>query len=162
MFQFNIRQYFIVVIALTAFWSVYSTFRSENWQYNVVTSDGRGYYAFLPALFVFQDNEYEQVKKAELAKFVHWGNQNYIYETEEGRRYNKCFPGVALVQSPAFLMGLLASHLAGQETTGYSDISLIFVIINGWVFGLLGLWLMYKNMRFLRKLNLPCARLILP
>ena len=148
MFQFKTRQYFILIFALTAFWSVYSTFRSENWQYNVVTSDGRGYYAFLPAVFVFQDDEYEQVKKAELANFVHWGNQNYIYETEEGRRYNKCFPGVALVQSPAFLTGLLASHLAGQETTGYSDISLIFVIINGWIFGLLGLWLMFRNMRF--------------
>ena len=106
MFQFKTRQYFILIFALTAFWSVYSTFRSENWQYNVVTSDGRGYYAFLPAVFVFQDDEYEQVKKAELANFVHWGNQNYIYETEEGRRYNKCFPGVALVQSPAFLTGL--------------------------------------------------------
>lgn len=148
MFKLNTRFYFVILIALTAFWSVYSTFRSENWQYNVVTSDGRGYYAFLPALIVYQDDEYEQVKKAELAKFVHWGNQNYIYETEEGRRYNKCFPGVALVQSPAFLMGLLASHLAGQATAGYSDISLIFVILNGWIFGLLGLWLMYLNMRF--------------
>jgi len=109
----------------------------------------------LPCLF-FKMYEYEQVKKAVIGRnLVALGQSRiYIYETEEGRRYNKCFPGVALVQSPAFLMGLLASHLAGQETTGYSDISLIFIIINGWVFGLLGLWLMYKNMRFFTKAEL--------
>jgi hypothetical protein len=151
MFPFKTRQYFILIVALTTFWTVKSTFRDANWRYNVVTSDGRGYYAFLPAFFVFQDNEYEAVKNAELAKFVHWGNQNYIYITEEGRRYNKCFPGVAVAQTPSFLLGLLVSRMAGQETTGYSDISLIFVVINGWLFGLLGLWLMYCNMRYFTK-----------
>jgi hypothetical protein len=148
MFPFKTRQYFILIVALTAFWTVKSTFRDANWRYNVLTSDGRGYYAFLPAFFVFQDNEYEEVKNAELAKFVHWGNQNYIYITKEGRRYNKCFPGVAMIQTPSFLLSLLVSRMAGQETTGYSDISLVFLMLNGWIFGLLGLWLMYRNMRF--------------
>jgi len=151
MINLSARKYFLILVILTAFWSAFSAFRDTNWQYRTVTSDGRGYYAFLPALLVFQDNEYEQVGRAELAKFEHWGNQNYIYQTESGRKYNKCFPGVALMQSPAFVMGLIVSSLAGQETTGYSDISLIFVILNGWIFGLLGLWLMFLNLRFFTK-----------
>jgi hypothetical protein len=148
MFRCKTRLYFVLIIALTAFWTVKSTFRDSNWQYNILTSDGRGYYAFLPAFFVFQEDEYEDVKNAELAKFEHWGNQNYIYITAEGRRYNKCFPGVAVTQTPSFLLGLLISNFAGQETTGYSDVSLIFLLVNGWLFALLGLWLMYCNMRY--------------
>lgn len=151
MFKLSSRTYLLLIVLFTAFWTAFSAFRDSNWQYRVVTSDGRGYYAFLPALLVFQDDEYQEVKKAELEKFEHWGNQSYIYETADGRKYNKCFPGVALTQTPAFLLGLLASHLSGQETTGYSDISLVFVILNGWIFGLLGLWLLYLNLRFFTK-----------
>jgi len=137
-------------IRLTALCMVILTtwfiFGSGNWQYKALGSDGRGYYAFLPALVVFQDPSFKGSIEAERKAFEHWDTQNYINKTEDNKTYNKCFPGVSVLQTPFFLLGLGVSALIQQDVSGYSDASLFFIVLAGLFFAVLGIWLFYKNL----------------
>lgn len=143
---------FLRFIALTLLvLAAYFAFHDSSWRYRTIHSDGRGYYAFLPALLVFQDKDYQKTTAAEAEAFQFWDSQNYINIDKNGRKYNKCFPGVSVLQAPFFIAGLGVSALTNQKTTGYSNISLVFVIIAGLVFAFLGIWLFYLNMKHYTK-----------
>lgn len=113
-----------------------------------ISSDGSGYYAYLPALFIYNDPSYVASNKAE-AK-VHNGaeSDNFLFQTQTGRTYNKFFPGEAVMQTPFFLLAHFMASISGAETTGYTEIYQFFFWIGGLFYGILGL--VYYQ-RFLQK-----------
>jgi hypothetical protein len=93
---------------------------ANSWE-RVINSDGKGYYAYLPAIFIYHDLDY---------KFIEYYEDKYYppdklvfkefrIETKGGI-VNKCFPGLAIIWLPFFLIAHLLSYFLGFETDGYS------------------------------------------
>lgn len=92
----------------------------EKWD-RVISSDGKGYYAYLPALFIYHDLSFGFVEDYESKYYPE--NRMAFKEfriTVDGKTANKCFPGMALLLLPFFLIAHLLSHLLGMPADGYS------------------------------------------
>lgn len=110
---------------------------------NVIRSDGRGYYAYLPALFLYNDPSFSASLNAETANAAPNFNQYYLYQTPTGERYNKYFPGIALLQAPFFGLGCVAAKVSGAAVDGYSEPFEFAFLLGSLFYSLLGLWLLY-------------------
>jgi hypothetical protein len=108
----------------------------QQWKLTV-DSDGKGYYAYLPAIFIYQDLEYNFILKNE-AKIYGKGE----YPTfGNGQKGNKYFVGEALLLSPFFLLAWFISWVLGQSLDGYNmlffgsvSIGALFYLLTGLVF----------------------------
>ena len=94
--------------------------QGENSHRKIVNSDGHGYYAFLPAIFIQKDLSFQSTHKVEKEVSKGWADPNYLMRTKDGKTYNKCYPGVALLQSPFFGFAWLTEAIQGKTSTGYS------------------------------------------
>lgn len=108
----------LLVIVLAA--SFYNNAYESDIQY-VIRSDGRGYYAYLPAAFIYNDPSFEKVISIE-KEVCNTRNQIYLHKDENGKTYNKYFPGIALLQLPFFLLACVLSVILNQPVDGYSDL----------------------------------------
>ncbi len=114
---------------------------------NVIRSDGRGYYAYLPATFLYNDPTFEASLEAETANAHPNFNQYYLYQNAEGRRYNKYFPGIAILQAPFFGLGCVTASISGTAVDGYSETFELTFLLGSLFYSLLGLWLLYQFIR---------------
>lgn len=105
----------------------------------IVRSDGRGYYAYLPALLIYQDGSFQKSAEVEKSYFEHGIDQLYLFTDQKGNQYNKYFPGIALLQLPFFGIACLISWLFNQPIDGYSPVFLFCFYIGSLVYGLLGI-----------------------
>ena len=86
----------------------------------IVDSDGRGYYAYLPAVFIFHDLKFDFIKGEE-DKIYGTGSSEYLY-LQNGNRGNKYFIGVSIFLLPFFLLATLVSYCMGFPITGYTPV----------------------------------------
>jgi len=128
----------IYVIAFVAFKSP-----EQAWD-RVINSDGKGYYAYLPAIFIYKDLRFGFVEKYEADYYP--GNRSVFKEfrnSADGRTVNKYFPGLAIVWLPFFLSAHLATLVAGLPADGYSIIYQYAIAISALLFLYLGIrWTM--------------------
>ena len=118
---------------------------SNSWE-RVINSDGKGYYAYLPAIFIYHDLDY---------KFIEYYEDKYYPPDRlvfkefrvktEGGIVNKCFPGLAILWLPFFLVAHFVSQLTGFEPDGYS-------ILYQYSIAFAGLFYLWIGCRFLFKL----------
>lgn len=99
-------------------------FNGPNWKKSIINSDGRGYYYFLPALST-ADKTYQTTLESEKQIVGNSAPQLYILKTEEGKYTNKCYPGVAILQSPFYLLATGIDWFGGTTFNGYSDSHLL-------------------------------------
>ena len=120
----------------------YSTFKNLNELSNVISSDGRGYYAYLPAFFLH--GNFGKTSKVERGCYVNEIEQLYLYKDKNGAFYNKYFPGVAVLQLPFFLIAYFISFIRGLSLDGYNSTFLFFNYLGGLVYSVLGFLIYYK------------------
>jgi hypothetical protein len=125
--------------------SLYKTL-SDDSKY-IIRSDGRGYYAYLPALVIFNDPSFDASLNAELDYIGKDQNPKYLVRTEDGDIHNKYFPGVAVLQAPFFVFATAVSWIVGQPIDGYSDIYSFFFYFGSLFYVILGLFLFQKVLR---------------
>ncbi|MCX6266361.1 MAG: hypothetical protein NTW16_03260 [Bacteroidetes bacterium] len=115
-----------------------------GWKH-IITSDGRGYYAYLPALLIDQDPTFAKVVKREarLLGYLHY-KPGYLVKFED-HVLNKYFAGEALLLFPFFLLGVLFSAITGADMTGYSFFFQIFA-------GLGALFYLFSGLFFLKRI----------
>ncbi|MCF6341457.1 MAG: hypothetical protein L3J31_01455 [Bacteroidales bacterium] len=117
----------------------------ERWN-NIISVDGNGYYAYLPAIFIYHDLSfgfYDDIKKDKNRTDL-----SYNYRIKYGNHtINKYFSGTALAQSPFFFMGHFANWLTGNPLDGYSVFYLIFIQVATLFYALLGLYLLMLVLR---------------
>lgn len=118
----------------------------EHWQTGVLSTDGRGYYAYLPAFIIFQDLTYEKSNQAVEEQFGHKMSHHCILKDENGKTFNKTFPGVALMQLPFFLLSIAFSWLFGYSINGFSEPFLIGVQLSAICAALLGFYAIRKTL----------------
>ena len=122
----------LFAVVLSLYQSVY-----KNDISSIVRSDGRGYYAYLPALLIQNDSSFESVVETE--KSYGKGAQIYLYKEINGNSYNKYFPGLAVLQSPFFTLACGVSWLSGENVDGYNDIFMCFFLLGSLFYLLIGL-----------------------
>ncbi len=117
----------------------------ERWN-NIIGVDGNGYYAYLPAVFIYHDLSFSFYD--ELRKDSSRTDLSYNYRTKhKGKTVNRYFAGTALAQMPFFFMGHFANLLTGNPLDGYSVYYLIFIQVATLFYALLGQFLLVLILR---------------
>ena len=145
----------IVLICLAclmlAFFASNRLFRGDlaGWKL-ILSSDGLGYYAYLPALLIDHDITYQKVTERE-RKILGYERYEPGYLVKSGDRVvNKYFAGEALLLLPFFLFALFFSWIAGIEITGYSFFFQLFTGLGALFYLFLGLLYLKKILQFFR------------
>lgn len=124
------------------FFAVQNNYRDGEF-HNVIRSDGSGYYAYLPAIFLYNDATYEQSNAVEKTYYLGNYNQAYLFKDAKGNTCNKYFPGIALLQAPFFAAATVTAWVIGSPVDGYSQPFQIFFLLGSLFYSLLGLWLFF-------------------
>jgi len=104
-------------------------------QFTTIDSDGKGYYAYLPAIFT--DQNIQQL------------NANNAFTNElNGKNFIKYPVGVALLISPFYFIALLFSLIAGVAVHGYSLPFQIAVQVAALIYSIIGIWFSGRLMDF--------------
>lgn len=114
-----------------------------------IRSDGRGYYAYLPALFIYDDPTFKSSMKAELDNSPMISDQLYVYKDENGNFFNKYFPGIAVLQLPFFGLACFFSWVLGFPVDGYNTVFYFFFLLGGIIYGIAGFFLFFKSLKLL-------------
>lgn len=115
----------------------------QNWV-DILESDARGYYAWLPAVFIYKDLNFNFFEKIEKEKYY---NKNLYYDYRIGaynHSINKYFCGTALAELPFFLTAHALARLLDLDADGYSKIYPVSISIAA-------LFYLFAGLFFLRK-----------
>ena len=127
----------------------YSSYKNLNDLSSVITSDGRGYYAYLPAVFIH--GNFQKSSQQEKSAYTNEIEQLYLYKDKNGELYNKYFPGVAVLQLPFFLIAYFISYISDLSIDGYNSTFLFFNYLGSLFYSILGLIIYF---RFVKKFYL--------
>ncbi|MCK9422284.1 MAG: hypothetical protein M0Q38_06785 [Bacteroidales bacterium] len=119
----------------------------KDWD-RIINSDGKGYYAYLPAIFIYHDLQFRFVEQYESKYYP--SNRSVFKEfrnQEEGHTVNKYFPGLAIVWLPFFLFAHFMAWLRGSPMDGYSLTYQYSIALSALLF-------LYFGSRWLKKLLL--------
>jgi hypothetical protein len=126
----------------------------ETWD-RPINSDGKGYYAYLPAFFIYHDLSYKFVESYEGKYYPPDRSVFKEFRTKvDGKTINKCFPGLAILWLPFFLMAHLLSFLFGFATDGYS-------LLYQYSISVAALFYLWLGCRFLMKLLMSAGASVL-
>jgi hypothetical protein len=112
---------FLVVpalICLALIWKFRWNDAPHKTPYNIVDGDGAGFYAWLPAIFIYGDVSFEYLEREENAEIKSYVNERFLLE-HKGKTVLKTPSGVAIMQSPFFLSTLALRKITGKNSTGY-------------------------------------------
>ncbi|MBN4070999.1 hypothetical protein JYT72_00685 [Crocinitomix catalasitica] len=130
-----------------------------------IAGDAMGYYAYLPAIFIYHDLDYKFAKKMDEKYYPPGYGKSFVKEAPNGEKVNKTFPGISLLYAPFFALAHSASLIFGLEADGYSNVYQFFYLIGFWTYFLLGLIFFFKvliRMGFEeKKVNLATVILVL-
>lgn len=132
----------ILFILVTTIWSA-SNIMWGSHAGTIIKADGKGYYAHLPALFIYGDLNFGFFDRVE----DEYGNENLYYDYRkfsEGNVYNKYFAGTALCMLPGFVVGHIVTQFTNLPADGYSKWYQISVSWSAICFTLLTLVLFWQ------------------
>lgn len=87
-----------------------------------ITSDGKGYYEYLPAIFIYNDLKFAYIDTLKTDYYEIEHNKMIFSYNEKGDRVDKYFVGTAVMQSPFFLVSHYYTKNFNQKykADGYS------------------------------------------
>lgn len=86
----------------------------------VITSDGKGYYDYLPATFIYNDLNFGYLDTLKTQHYDHKQSNEGINPTINGHKVNKYYCGVALLNLPFFLAAHTYARHSEHPADGYS------------------------------------------
>lgn len=110
----------------------------NNWK-TIIRADAKGYYAYLPAVFIYHDLNFGFFDHIEKEKYYDSLNFYDYRSGSNGKTIDKYYVGTAVCQAPFFLIAHAQASLSGQDTDGYSKPYMLWVSISGILYLLLGL-----------------------
>ena len=136
---------------LLAFFASNRLFRGDpaGWKL-IISSDGLGYYAYLPALLIDNDVTFHKVTERE-KKILGYKRYEPGYLVKSGDRVvDKYYAGEAFLLLPFFLLAIFFSWIAGIDISGYSFFFQIFTGIGALFYLLFGLYYLRKTLHYFR------------
>ncbi len=108
----------IPLIVVICTWHSLNVYWYKHWNC-IIASDGKGYYSYLPATFIYHDLNFKFFESVENKYYDE--HLKYDYRVVAGDKpIDKYFCGVAILQIPFFLGGHFVAYLSGAEMDGYS------------------------------------------
>lgn len=137
----------LLLIAIITFVFTYNNKLVENKWKRAIDSDGRGYYAYLPAVFIYQDWDWNFVFENEKKLYPEtpYVAGDYLNHVENDL-VNRYFSGTALLMAPFFLLAMSFSYLLGFPVNGYSMPFFIAIIFASLFYFLAGLYFIRKTL----------------
>lgn len=133
---------FIISVVVVCSLKMNETHRERNF----IVSDGLGYYAYLPAAFIYHDTAYE-FKWFNQAYYRHYTVHSFqnpednLLVKHGGRNINKYYPGVSFLCLPFFIAAHIIAQIIHAPADGFSfpyqwsiAIAAIFYLVLGLVF----------------------------
>ena len=120
-------------------------FGKKGWQ-GILEADAKGYYAYLPALFIYDDLNFGFFDEIEKEKYY---NENLFYEYRIGfnnKTINKYYCGTAIAELPFFLIAHGLTTYLELDADGYSRLYPISVNIAAIFYLLIGLIYLNKTL----------------
>lgn len=139
------KQEFILILILAFSCRFY--FQTEPLPIN---SDGKGYYDYLPALFIYHDLSWTFLDTLKTDNYDH-ANYPGIYNELNNRKVNKYFVGTPLLMSPFFGIACLYDYVFQSKINGYSSsfqVAIYFASLFYLWLGLLYLRKLLENLEF--------------
>jgi len=130
-----------VLLASTIF-LCFKQFKNSNWN-RCISSDGKGYYAYLPAVFIYHDLQFNFVDDYE-KKYYQPENKVKFTIDYNHKKVNKYWLGTAVLMSPFFAVAHTLTTLSNLPNDGYSFIYQAMIAIAASFYLLLGLYFMRK------------------
>lgn len=152
------KPYYLVISICLVFFILHKNKKwgNETQPWNNICSDGRGYYAWLPAIFIYNDLNfgfYYTVDKDETNMPNKGCFQNYL-SNQNGRNTNKYYLGTAICESPFFLVAHVYCKISGKyKANGYTFPYFISIGIAALVWLYLGIFFLWKSMSLLNISN---------
>jgi len=116
----------------------------DHWK-GVIEADAKGYFAYLPATFVYSDLNYGFYDKLEMDKYYDPNFYfDYRFQTDDGRYYNKYFCGSAVAMSPFYMIAHIVANSSGYDSDGYSFPYIISITLAALFYLFLGLFYLRK------------------
>ena len=136
----------IAIIVLITAISSNVNWGKERWK-GIVEADGKGYYAYLPAVFIYKDLNFGFFDHIEKEKYYN-PNRYYDYRANSGHGHliNKYYCGTAVAELPFFLMAHGLTKWTGGDADGFSKYYMIFVNIAAIFYLFLGLFYLRKTL----------------
>lgn len=130
-----------LLLALFMFWHMLYIRLNERNRTRVIDSDGAGYYAYLPALFIYHDLEFKFCQEGQPSKvdFSAANHTLFMNRTAEGKLINKYFIGTAIAELPFFLVAYGTGSWFGYHINGYSFPFQLAIALAAMFYVLLGL-----------------------
>ena len=117
-------------------------FGKDRWK-DIIAYDGKGYYAYLPALWIYHDLQFNFYPAIEAKYYTAAGYFDYREKVGDVR-LNKFSVGTAVMMAPFFLAGDLFAHASGAAIDGWSFPYQAAISIAGIFYALLGLGLLRR------------------
>jgi hypothetical protein len=138
----------------------------ENEVCTTICSDGRGYYAWLPALFIYHDLNFNFFDHNEVTDTLCGGKvegclQDYR-SCHDGVPCNKYYPGAAFMMLPMFALAhFMTLHSVHYQPDGYSYLYFKLAGLSGILFYMIGMLFFLKLLQHLRLTTLQQSLTIL-
>ena len=115
----------------------------KHWN-EVLEYDIAGYYAYLPATFIYKDLQFSFYDKILEEDTSGEEKGDFRQSSVDDKIVNKYFVGTAILQLPFFAVAHLVTLATGGEANGYSYWYIFFIAISSVLYGLLGLYFLSK------------------
>ena len=122
----------------------------HNQKYNTIVSDGKGYYAYLPAIFIYNDLNFGFNQTVEKHNHPETWYTDYRYKLDKKRIFTKYYVGTAIAYSPFFLIAHGWSLMMGWQADGYTAIYHGSVLVAALFYMVITLIFMGKILDFYR------------
>lgn len=139
----------IALVLLLYITHLYTKDFSSEYQ-TPINGDAKAYYAYLPAIFIYQDATYGFVDDYEAKYYAKEHRKDFVNVIDNGRKVNKTFPGVAVLYLPFFLIAHFLASLFGGDADGYSLVYQYLFDFGYWFYILLGAIYYLKVFRLLK------------
>lgn len=135
-----------LLVILTA-WVAINTSFNKDYKNGKLEADARGYYAYLPAVFIYHDLGFKFINKIEFDTYKNPKKYYKYYNIHQGKVFNKYYAGTALLLSPFFMLGHAITLVTQLPADGYSYYYTALVHIGALFYLLIGLLGLRKLLR---------------
>ncbi|MGB0423505.1 MAG: hypothetical protein ACPGED_04260 [Flavobacteriales bacterium] len=143
------RAIYMLLPLLLGLFACYNQFKTnltdEEWP-RVIKVDGKGYYAYLPAIFVHNDLNFSWFQEVEVENaidpnLIYWYTYNF-----EGNTVNKYFVGEAVLLTPFFLVAHFWCWISNSPMTGFSFPYIFMLSVAALFYFILGAFFIKKSL----------------
>ncbi|MBS1765185.1 MAG: hypothetical protein JSS90_09485 [Bacteroidetes bacterium] len=141
------RHYLILgaLLLIVSFLYQHITFGNEKYE-RIIDSDGKGYYAYLPAVFIYHDLSFGFYFKNENKEIARYFNERFL--TKQGdKTVIKTYCGEAILLLPFFASGCLTQYFIAGHTNGFEPLVQFFICAGAIFYLCLGLYAIHKFLR---------------